>query len=115
MHEAYKKIGLLDHMGWGNMGDAAIQEAFIANIKSRLPHALLIGFSLYPDDTRKRHNIVSYPIRWSYPGWKGSEKSASNVSDLKSRLKSILKGCRTFYALAKPVHDFIRELAHLIR
>ena len=37
MHKIFKRIGLLDHMGYGNMGDAAIQEAFIANIRRRLP------------------------------------------------------------------------------
>ena len=115
MREAYKKIGLLDHMGLGNMGDAAIHEAFIANIKSRLPNARLISFSLYPDDTNKRHRIVSYPIRWCYPELKSPELSAANGSDLKSRLKSFFKGCRIFYALAKPAHDCIRELAHLLR
>ena len=60
------KIGLLDHMGYGNLGDAAIQEAVIAKIKQRLPNVQLVGFSLIPDDTRKRHDIPCYPIRrWS--------------------------------------------------
>ena len=40
----YKKIGLFDHMGWGNMGDAAIQDAFIINIKKRLPGAVMVVF-----------------------------------------------------------------------
>jgi polysaccharide pyruvyl transferase WcaK-like protein len=115
MHEVYTKIGLLDHMGWGNMGDAAIQESFITNIKSRLPNVVLVGFSLYPDDTRKRHNIVSYPIRWSYPGWNGSDITSANVPNLKSRIKTFFKGRPIFYALAKPVHDCFREFAHLAR
>jgi polysaccharide pyruvyl transferase WcaK-like protein len=111
----YKTIGLLDHMGWGNMGDAAVQEAFIINIKQRLPNAVLIGFSMYPDDTRKRHNIVTYPIRWWYPGWKGSGISSANVPEPQSKLRSILKRCRPFYACAKPVRDVAREFLHLIR
>jgi polysaccharide pyruvyl transferase WcaK-like protein len=114
---AYKKIGLLDHMGYGNMGDAAVQEAFIANIKRRLPNAVLIGFSLNPDDTRKRHNIASYPIRWCHPGWKGTDapQAQAKVFDLNSKLKSYLKRCRILYVWAKPIHDFMRELAHLMR
>jgi polysaccharide pyruvyl transferase WcaK-like protein len=111
----YKRIGLFDHMGWGNMGDAAIQEAFIINIKKRLPNAVLIGFSMYPDDTRKRHNLVTFPIRWWYPGSKGSDIPPGSVPTRQSILKSILKRRRALYAWAKPLADLARELAHLIR
>lgn len=115
MSDSYKTIGLLDHMGLGNMGDAAVQESFIINIKRRLPNVLLIGFSLYPDDTRKRHNIASYPIRWWYPGWKGSGTSSANLPNAKSRFTLILKRWRHFYTFAKLIHDFVREVAHLLR
>src|SRR5208337_853346 len=63
---AYHKIGLFDHMGFGNMGDAAIQESFIANIQSRIPNAHLVAFSSIPEDTRERHKLESYPIFWSH-------------------------------------------------
>jgi polysaccharide pyruvyl transferase WcaK-like protein len=115
MHRKYKRIGLFDHMGWGNMGDAAVQEAFIINIERRLPDAVLIGFSLYPEDTRKRHNIVSYPITWWYPGWKASRTPSANVPDQTSRLTVLRTQFPTFYALAKRIYDCVRELAHLIR
>lgn len=59
----HPRIGLLDHMGGGNLGDDATQEAVIENIKRRWPDADLYGFSLNPDDTRARHGIPSYPIR----------------------------------------------------
>jgi polysaccharide pyruvyl transferase WcaK-like protein len=115
MPEAYKKIGLLDHMGWGNMGDAAVHEAFITNIIDRVPDAQLVSFSLYPEDTKKRHNTTAYPINWSYPGWQSSKRLVSSASAPKSRLKSVFKRCRILYRLAKPVHDFIQEFVHLIR
>lgn len=114
MNREYKTVGLMDHMGYGNMGDAAIQEAFIANIKSRLPEARLIAFSLYPDDTRKRHNIVTYPIRWSYPRGEGAS-SSGKAQESSSKLKKFLKNRRIFYRIAKPVHDVFQELAHLRR
>jgi polysaccharide pyruvyl transferase WcaK-like protein len=115
MPREYKRIGLLDHMGWGNMGDAAVQDAFIINIKKRLPDAVLIGFSLYPEDTRKRHNIVSYPIKWWYPGWKASRIPSANVPEQGSRLKVLRTKFPNLYALAKRFYDCVRELAHLIR
>jgi polysaccharide pyruvyl transferase WcaK-like protein len=115
MHRKYTRIGLLDHMGWGNMGDAAVQEVFIINIKRRLPDAVLIGFSLYPEDTRKRHNIVSYPIRWWYPGSKTSRTSSGHVAHQTSRVKALRTRFPAFYAFAKLIYDCIRELVHLIR
>jgi polysaccharide pyruvyl transferase WcaK-like protein len=58
-----QKIGLLHHIGGGNLGDDATQDAVIQNIKRRWPQAVMIGLSVNPDDTRKRHGIPSYAIR----------------------------------------------------
>lgn len=116
MPPAYKTIGLMDHMGLGNMGDAAIQEAFIANIAERIPAAHLVNFSLYPEDTRLRHHIESYPIRWSYPGWKAAEAAESRqqgwVGQLLARFRQrdSLPG-----RMGKPLLDVVRELRHLGR
>ena len=71
------KIGLLDHMGYGNLGDAASQDVAIANIRKRLPEAQLIGFSFVPADTTARHGIPCYPIRWWYPSSANTETPAA--------------------------------------
>jgi polysaccharide pyruvyl transferase WcaK-like protein len=57
------KIGLLDHVGYGNMGDDATLAAVMHNIRCRWPQALIVGLTLNPHDTQKRHGITSYPIR----------------------------------------------------
>src|SRR3990172_9989934 len=80
---APKTIGLLDHMGYGNLGDAAIQESVIANIKKRMPNVQLVGFSSVPDDTVTRHGIPCHSIR------RGREKThaaggMSRTSSLKA-------------------------------
>ena len=79
MSTSYKTIGLLDHMGFGNMGDAAVQEAFITNIRRRVPSARLIAFSLFPDDTQKRHNVTAFPIKWCYPALRSEERRVERV------------------------------------
>lgn len=56
------KIGLLSPSGLGNLGDAAIQDAVIQNIKKRLPTAELFGITLNPEDTRKRHGIPAFTM-----------------------------------------------------
>lgn len=115
MSANYKVIGLMDHMGLGNMGDAAIQEAFIANIRSRIPGVRLINFSLHPVDTKERHHIDSYPIRWSYPGKAADGEPGTESPTLNQRGRSALKRHRILYKIAKPVHDLYQELAHLRR
>jgi polysaccharide pyruvyl transferase WcaK-like protein len=109
------KIGLLDHMGYGNLGDAAIQEAVIANIKKRLPDARLVGFSLNPDDTVMRHGIPCYPIRRWYPRHEKTTNQAADRVTFKSRLKSVLKNNFIVYNCVKPVLDFAREAVFLGR
>jgi len=109
------KIGLLDHMGYGNLGDAAIQESVIANIKQRLPSVRLVGFSLIPDDTVKRHGIPCYPIlRW-HPTLQNTGNPDTDRIGFKTRLKSALKRAPLVSAWAKRVLEFAREVAFCVR
>ncbi|WP_319525819.1 polysaccharide pyruvyl transferase family protein [uncultured Desulfosarcina sp.] len=56
-------IGVFGHYGNKNLGDEAIIAAVIHNIQSYQPGSKIIGFSINPIDTEKRHNIQSFPIR----------------------------------------------------
>ena len=115
MGRVYERIGILDHGGYGNLGNAAIHEALIANIRRRLPKAVFFGFSDAPHDTSERYNIVSHPVNWSYPGRFDSDRGAGHGMNLRLRLKSFVKGHSVFYAVAKPISDFLSELALLAR
>lgn len=108
-------IGLLDHMGYGNLGDAATQDVVIASIRKRLPNVRLVGFSLIPDDTTKRHGIPCYPIlRW-HPMLEKTENQAAHGLSVKSRLKSALKRNPFVYIWAKPILEFVREALLWVR
>ena len=109
------KIGLLDHMGYGNLGDAATQEALIANIKTRVPDADIVGFSLNPDDTRKRHNVLCYPITHWHPGLNKSGQASADGTNIRLRLKSVLKKIPVFSSIALRALNLVRELVHLRR
>jgi polysaccharide pyruvyl transferase WcaK-like protein len=110
-----KVIGILDHMGYGNLGDAAVQESVIANIKKRLPNAQLVAFSLIPDDTTKRHGIPCYPIlRW-HPTIEPTGSKAGRWRSLIARLKSALISTPLVFVWAKPAIEFVREVAFLAR
>lgn len=110
------KIGLLDHMGYGNLGDAATQEALIVNIQKRIPEAEIIGFSLNPDDTRKRHNIVSYSITSWHPGLRKGDQNATNDQlHLWSQIKSFAKNIPVISKISKRALLLIDEIGHLAR
>ena len=109
------RIGLLDHMGYGNLGDAAIQEVVIANIRQRLPDADIVGFSLVPDDTSKRHGIPCYSIRRWHPTLEGIENQSPSRMKLKSKLKSALRTNSFVRSCTKPLLDSARELFFLMR
>src|SRR5215472_2345829 len=68
------RIALLHHTGGGNLGDDAIVECIIDNIRRRWPAATVAVISMNPEDTERRHGISSYPLRrhtWA-PGYKHS-------------------------------------------
>src|SRR5215467_4152682 len=83
-----KKIGLLDHLGGGNLGDDATLDAVMQNIKSRWPTAEISGFSMNPSDTQKRHNIPAYPIR--YQTWSLNDKIVSNRFGIVLKAKGMI-------------------------
>jgi len=63
MIRAIKKIGLLHHLGGGNLGDDASLEAVMHNIEARWPKAKIFAFTMNPKYTETRHGISAYPIR----------------------------------------------------
>lgn len=70
MARGCKKIGLLDHIGGGNLGDEATQTAVMQEIKARWPDSVICGFSMNPSDSASRHGICCYQIRrkmWVFP------------------------------------------------
>lgn len=56
-----RRIGLISPC-LGNLGNAAILSSMIANIRKRIPDAEIIGITLSPEDTRRRHGIDAFRI-----------------------------------------------------
>lgn len=109
------QIGLLDHLGGGNLGDDALLDATIHNIKSRWPDADIYGFSMNPDDTRIRHGVPCYPIRTKT--WALGASTIENISS-RQRLKAaasvhpfLFWPLKTAYAaLVKGPYTLVQEL-----
>ncbi|ONF45448.1 hypothetical protein BTO32_03060 [Marinobacter lutaoensis] len=58
------RIGVFGHYGNQNLGDESIIEAVIRNLRQRLPDADIVCLSLDPEDSRSRHEVDAFPIRY---------------------------------------------------
>src|SRR5215472_11161174 len=117
--QAGTKIGLLDHVGGGNLGDDATLDAVASNIKRRWPNAEIVAFSMNPDDTETRHGIRSRPIRRQ--GWSIGHKPTGTEATLKETIKALTRKYRdVFYvlkaanAVARLPSEVFRELSFLV-
>lgn len=92
MKKTKTMIALLHHTGGGNLGDDATMDVVIRNIRQRWPEAEIVAFSMNPEDTGKKYEIPSYPIRrhrWSV-GYRqeASQSVSANENKLFRRLKT---------------------------
>jgi polysaccharide pyruvyl transferase WcaK-like protein len=99
-------IGLLDHVGGGNLGDDATLDAVAGNIKRRWPNAEIVAFSMNPDDTETRHGIMSHPIRRK--GWSIGYKPAGTDATLKETVKALTRKYRVVFYLLKATNAVVR-------
>ncbi len=102
------KIGLLGPYGFGNLGDAAIQQAVIENIHKHCPGAEIHGFSLNPDDTRRRHGIPCFPF--------SIDRTGENFDGLIGKVPTKLRlhvACRLVVALCKEILLVARSIRYL--
>jgi polysaccharide pyruvyl transferase WcaK-like protein len=66
-HEA-PTVALLSPCGWGNLGDVAIIDSALHAVRKRLPSASIVGLTLNPIDTARRHQIPAFTcIGFSVP------------------------------------------------
>lgn len=118
------RIGLLEHCGTGNLGDDATVAAVLQNINSRWPAASVVGLSLDPADSERRHGIRCFPIRQSVFPFEREWSSASRPESsgrYAQKLKSTLKKAGPLFRFAKAISNmlivrpaqFIRETIFL--
>jgi polysaccharide pyruvyl transferase WcaK-like protein len=100
------KIGLLHHVGGGNLGDDATLSAVADNIRRRWPNAEIVAFTMNPDDTETRHGIRSHPIRRE--GWSIGYTPAGTQASFKARVKALTRKYR-------PVRYLLRAAGALVR
>jgi polysaccharide pyruvyl transferase WcaK-like protein len=108
MKETTVKIGLLNHIGGGNLGDDATFDAVMQNIRIRWPHAEIHALTMNPEDTKLRHGVPSYPIRRQT--WSISCNPPIRETTSKRILRSALSRFKPLFWLAKHVYALIFRL-----
>lgn len=114
MTQSHPKIGLLHHVGGGNLGDDATLRAVADNITQRSPKAEIIAFSMNPNDTETRHGIVSHPIHRK--GWTiGYNKPDGNKDYLTNAVRRLTRRYAPASYLYKAAKAIIRTPGEWIR
>lgn len=97
MSQANTRIGLLHHVGGGNLGDDATLESVASNIRRRWPTAEIIAFSMNPGDTEARHGITSHPVRRT--GWGVGFTDTATETRFGTRAKAFVRKYKPLFYL----------------
>ncbi len=113
LDRAATKIGLLNHVGGGNLGDAATLQAVAGNIRLRWPNVEIVAFSMNPDDTETRHGIISHPIQRK--GWTIGYKPAGTEATLKKAVKALFRKYRAVFCALRAINVIVRLPSEVLR
>lgn len=107
-----KKVGLLEHFGTGNLGDDATVQSVLSNIRQRWPRASIIGLSVNPSDSEKRHGLPSYAIRRKVLSFEELWSSAAPPTTtrrvtFKARVKARLANRQFLLDLARALYNVV--------
>jgi polysaccharide pyruvyl transferase WcaK-like protein len=113
-----RRIGLISPYSGGNLGNAAIISATITNIRKRIPGVEIVGITLNPDDTRRRHGIQAFPLAGvSRPhyGLFTSDGSHARQQQARaiSRIKQWVKQIPLLGRVLRAIRNCGMELAHV--
>jgi len=120
------RIGLLAHCGTGNLGDEASIAAALDNITLRSPGVAVVGLTMDPEDTTRRHGIPCAAMRSRVFPFQREWSSALRPADpgtVADRLKAAVKKTGPLFRVANALRrafivrpaQFVREMMFLSR
>ena len=123
MARALTQIGLLNHLGYGNLGDDGSLDAVIQNIRRRWPQAVIRGLPLNAYDTERRYGISSYATRRDSNIPPRLGRASNSGVTLKVKLKAAFGKYRFFFMILRAINTVIirmpkkclRQLYFLVR
>jgi len=117
-HRQIRRIGLLSPTS-GNLGNAAMQAAMIANIRKRIAGVEFLGITLNPDETHKRHGIEAFPLAGVSHAYYGLFNSASSEAGQRQlpkpgRIRRWLKTIPVLGGALRGIRTCVVELGHVV-
>lgn len=113
------RIGLLAHCGTGNLGDEASIAAALDNITRRAPGVSVVGLTMDPEDTTRRHGIPCVAMRQRVFPFEREWSSASSPADpatFADSLKAAVKKAGPLFRIANALrHALIVRPASTLR
>lgn len=115
-----RRVGLISPCS-GNLGNAAILSSMISNLRDRIPGVEVVGITLSPEDTARRHGIETFPITGTTHGMyylaesPGATRVQANPSGSLFQFKQALKRVGWIRWLATAVRTLRLELKHIAR
>lgn len=116
-HRPIRRVGLLSPTS-GNLGNAAMQVAMIANLRKRIAGVEILGITLNPDETHRRHGIEAFPLagvsRANYTLCNpDSSKTAQQHTPKLDGVKQWLKKIPMLRSVVRAIRTCGMELAHI--
>jgi polysaccharide pyruvyl transferase WcaK-like protein len=105
------RVAIWGHYHGRNLGDDVVVAAIAQNLRARVADVELIGISLDPSDTSRRHGIPAYPLRRS------AERPPGRIDLAADTMKRALRGplrwrpLRSFAHGVRTALDTIRTVA----
>jgi polysaccharide pyruvyl transferase WcaK-like protein len=112
-----RRVGLISPTS-GNLGNAAMQTAMIANLRTRIAGVEILGITLNPDETRRRHGIKAFPLAGVSRPYYGLFNSANSKTPHRqtpkiSLIKQWLKRVPPLRSGWRALRACSMELAHI--
>jgi polysaccharide pyruvyl transferase WcaK-like protein len=111
-----KRFAILGPYGGGNIGDAAIVDAMIQNIRKHCPDSEVYGININPEDTQVRHNIPSFPIHRNFKS--GSPKDnidSIGQKDVGNTIRQAIKKIPIIYVVLNPINVLYRSIRSIFQ
>ena len=88
--DARRTVAIWGHYHGRNLGDDIVVAAIAQNLRDRVVDVDLVGISLDPADTRRRHGIPALPLRWTAERVDSTDAVAAMADSLKARHSRLL-------------------------
>ena len=115
----HNRVGLLVHCGTGNLGDEASIASGLDNITRRSPGVSVVGLTMDPEDTTRRHGIPCVAMRQRVFPFEQEWSSASRPAGpgtVGGRMKAAVKKAGPLFRIANALrYALIVRPAQIIR